>query len=151
MTRRSVAVACLAALACLPLAGCIERRIRVTSEPPGAIVWLNDREIGRTPVETGFTFHGDYDVRLALDGYEPVHTERRAEAPVHEWPGIDLVATALPITFDNTIEWHFDLEPSLEVTQQRDAYEADLIERAERLRQWAITGIEPAPESPAAN
>ncbi len=149
MNRRTTAITGCAALVCL--SGCIERRIRVTSEPPGAIVWLNDREIGRTPVETGFTFHGDYDVRLALQGYEPVHTERRAEAPVHEWPGIDLVAHALPVKFDNTIEWHFDLEPSLELTQERDAYETELVERAERLRQHAITGIEPAPESRAAD
>ncbi len=149
MNRRIFAIAGCAAL--VGLSGCIERRIRVTSEPPGAIVWLNDREIGRTPVETGFTFHGDYDVRLALEGHEPIHTERRAKAPVHEWPGIDLVAHALPVTFDNTIEWHFDLEPSLEVTQERDAYETGLVERAERLRQHAITGIAPAPESPAAD
>ena len=77
--------------------------------------------------------------------------EREAVAPVHEWPGIDLIATALPVKFDNTIEWHFELEPSLEVTQERDVYESELAERAERLRQWAITGIEPAPESPAAD
>lgn len=132
------------ALSTLVLTGCLERRIRVTSEPPGALVWLNDREIGRTPVETGFTFHGDYDVRLQLDGYEPVHTERRAKAPVHEWPGIDLVAAALPVKFDNTIEWHFDLERSLEFTQQPDEFETDLLDRAEELRQWAITGVQPA-------
>ncbi|GJM18929.1 MAG: hypothetical protein DHS20C14_11420 [Phycisphaeraceae bacterium] len=149
MSRALPAAALL--LVSLTLTGCIERRIRVTSEPPGAIVWLNDREIGRTPVETSFTFHGDYDVRLALPGHEPIHTERRAKAPVHEWPGIDLVATALPVKFDNTIEWHFDLEPSLELTQDRDEYETDLVERAERLRQRAITGIDPAPNSPAAN
>jgi len=132
------------ALAPLVLTGCLERRIRVTSEPPGALVWLNDREIGRTPVETSFTFHGDYDVRLELEGYEPVHTDRVAHAPVHEWPGIDLVAAALPVTFDNTIEWHFELERSLEFTQQPEAFEGDLLDRAEELRQWAITGVQPA-------
>ena len=29
--------------------GCVERTIRVTSEPAGARVWLNDRDIGVTP------------------------------------------------------------------------------------------------------
>lgn len=139
------------ALAAAALAGCSERRIRVTSEPPGALVWLNDREIGRTPVETGFTFHGDYDVRLELPGFEPVHTERRAKAPVHEYPGIDLVAMALPMKFESTIEWHFDLEPSLERSQSAEVFEASLVDRAEVLRQWAITGVRPAPESPAAD
>ncbi|MEZ6318865.1 MAG: PEGA domain-containing protein [Phycisphaerales bacterium] len=138
------------ALAPLALTGCLERRIRVTSEPPGALVWLNDREIGRTPVETGFTFHGDYDVRLELDGYEPVHTDRTAHAPVYEWPGIDLVAAALPVKFDNTIEWHFDLERTRELTEQPEQFESGLLDRAEELRQWAITGVQPA-TAPADN
>lgn len=153
MTERSLPSTPLlvTALAAAALAGCSERRIRVTSEPPGALVWLNDREIGRTPVETGFTFHGDYDVRLELPGFEPIHTERRAKAPVHEYPGIDLVAMALPMKFENTIEWHFDLEPSLERSQSAEAFEEALVDRAEVLRQWAITGVRPAPESPAAD
>ncbi|MFB3120043.1 MAG: PEGA domain-containing protein [Stenotrophomonas maltophilia] len=40
----------------------------ITSEPPGALVWLNDREIGRTPVDVDFEFYGRYDVRLHLPG-----------------------------------------------------------------------------------
>lgn len=114
--------------------GCLQRRIRVTSEPPGAIVWVNDTEIGRTPAETSFTFFGDYDVRLELDGYEPVHEMRRAKAPLHEYPGPDLIAAALPTKFKTLIEWHFDLAPSLEHTQAPEKLEADLVERARRLR-----------------
>ena len=55
-----------------------ERVIEITSEPAGAVVWLNDRELGRTPVQTEFLFFGVYDVRLALEGYEPVVTSREA-------------------------------------------------------------------------
>ena len=152
MTRPRRSLLVLAPLtACVLLApGCIERRIRVTSEPPGALVWLNDREIGRTPVETTFTFHGDYDVRLDLDGYEPIHEERQAKAPVYEYPGIDLVASALPVRFKNEIDWHFDLEPSLETSQPPTAFEDDLLDRAETLRMQALTGVTPAPESRAA-
>lgn len=148
-TTKALLGACVA-LAPLALTGCIERRIRVTSEPPGALVWLNDREIGRTPVETGFLFHGDYDVRLHLDGHEPVHEQRRAKAPIYEYPGIDLVASALPMKFKNVAEWHFDLEPSLELTQDQEPFEDDLLDRAETLRMRAITGVEPAPRSRAA-
>ena len=125
-------------LATLAASGCVERQIRVTSDPPGALVWLNDREVGRTPVETRFTFHGDYDVRVELDGYEPIQTELRAKAPVYEWPGIDLVATVLPVQFDNTIAWHFDLEPSLERSLPADAFEAELLARARELRAQTV-------------
>lgn len=55
---------CLPLAALFVLAGCIERTITVTSKPAGALVYLNDEEIGRTPVTVPFTFYGVYDVRL---------------------------------------------------------------------------------------
>ena len=60
------ALACAAlALAALALtAGCVRREIEVTSTPPGALLTLNGREIGRTPTRIEFTFDGVYDVRL---------------------------------------------------------------------------------------
>ncbi|MBT4015057.1 MAG: PEGA domain-containing protein, partial [Deltaproteobacteria bacterium] len=35
----------------------------ISSNPPGALIWVNDREIGRTPVSFNFTYHGEYDIR----------------------------------------------------------------------------------------
>lgn len=127
----------------LMLPGCLQRRIRVTSEPPGAIVWVNDTEIGRTPAETTFTFYGDYDVRLELDGFEPVHEMRRAKAPLYEYPGPDLIAAALPIRFRNVVQWHFVLEPALEKTLSPDELESSLIERARRARRQAEGSADP--------
>ncbi len=121
----------------LSTSGCIQRRIRVTSEPPGAVVWLNDTEIGRTPAEAEFTFYGSYDVRLELEGYEPVHQARTTRAPFHEYPGPDLVAEILPFKFDTLIEWHFDLEPNPERTLPPEQVEADLLERAHQLQRQA--------------
>ena len=116
------------------LPGCIERRIRITSTPPGALVWVNDVQVGRTPVETAFLFHGVYDVRLHLDGYEPLATSARAKAPWYEFPGVDLLASAAPVRFKNIIEWHFDLDPVAESVLPPDQAEAELLERARRLR-----------------
>lgn len=62
----------LAALgAAVSLAGCVERTISITSDPSGALVFLNDEEIGRTPCEASFLHYGTYDVRIVKDGYEP--------------------------------------------------------------------------------
>ncbi|MCL4222054.1 MAG: PEGA domain-containing protein [Phycisphaerales bacterium] len=133
----------------LVLPGCLQRRIRVTSDPPGAFVWVNDTEIGRTPAETTFTFFGDYDVRLELDGYEPVHEMRRAKAPLHEYPGPDLVAAALPVKFKTLIEWHFDLSPSLEHALPPDQLDAEMVERARRLRRQTEGLEEPVAPKPA--
>ncbi|MBL4809158.1 MAG: PEGA domain-containing protein [Phycisphaerales bacterium] len=87
--------------------GCVERRVKVTSEPSGARVWLNDEVIGVTPCEAGFKFYGKYDVRLALDGYEPIHEGRVMKAPIYEYPIIDLAATAVPFKFKSVNNWHF--------------------------------------------
>lgn len=124
------------------LTGCLERTIRVTSEPSGAMVKLNDVEIGPTPVEAEFRFFGTYDVQLRKDGYEPITSRRKAEAPVHEWIGIDLVAAVIPVNFETKIEWHFELEPTIESSMRSDEFEAELLRRAEQMR-GEVAGSEP--------
>jgi len=125
-------LALTAGAAALP--GCIERKISITSEPPGAICWVNDVEVGRTPVETDFTFYGDFDVRLKLDGYEPLRTHQEAKAPLHEYPPFDFFATIAPFDFEHTVDWHFVLEKSPEAVKDSKETESELIDRAKELR-----------------
>ncbi len=127
-------------LAVLLLPACTERRIHITSDPSGALVALNDVEVGRTPCEVDFTYFGVYDVRLKKPGYEPLITKAEAEPPFHEWPGIDLAAMVIPAKKRTRIDWHFTLQPSVE---DRDA----LLTRARELRGTLDTSTE-APPSP---
>ena len=117
------------------VSGCLERTITITSDPPDAIVWLNDVEVGRTPVKTGFTYYGDYDVRLRKEGYEPVITHREAAAPVYEWAPLDLAATSWPGRIRTNLTWHFELTPSPEPK----AEEPGLTQRARELRETAAS------------
>lgn len=112
----------------LALSGCTERRIHITSEPEGALVTLNDVQVGETPCEVDFTYFGVYDVRLRKEGYEPLITKAEAKAPFHEWPVVDLVALAVPVKKRTRIDWHFILEPA---SQESGA----LIQRAEEMRE----------------
>lgn len=141
MTRRpalSRALASAAVLAWLaPLTGCVERVIKVTSDPPGARVWLNDQDLGVTPAQASFTYHGVYDVRLEMPGYLPVHEPRKAKAPIYEWPLIDLVAEAIPARFENTHEWHFELAADPELDLPVDEADDLLLQRATELRDRA--------------
>jgi hypothetical protein len=139
---RVLGVLALSALA-LASGGCLKRTIAVTTEPPGALVWLNDVEIGRTPVETDFTYYGVYDVRVRREGYEPIATKMKANTPIYEQPGLDLVAEALPTRTHTVIRWHFDLAPVAEAGDRAGAEKA-LIERAAELRGQATPP--PAPE-----
>jgi hypothetical protein len=111
-------------------AGCVEREITITSEPDGALVHLNDQEVGRTPVDVPFTFYGTYDVRLEKQGYEPLWTEKQAKAPWWEYPGPDLVAEAVPGARSNPT-WHFQLS---EATPTNQRSPRELLENADRLR-----------------
>ena len=129
----------LLGLAALLLTGCMQRTLSITSEPEGAIVWVNDVEVGRTPVQTSFTFYGTYDVRVRKEGYQPVSTSKVARTPVYEYPPIDFVVMAMPWRTNTKIEWHFDLEPIAEVTDPAQA-EADLLERADELRSATTAG-----------
>ena len=113
------------------LPGCLKRTIHVTSEPPGALVWLNDVEVGRTPLETDFTFYGEYSVRLRKEGYEPLVTTRKAKTPPYEWPVADLAAEAWPQQITTDIRWHFELVPAAERTNPEAAREGVLQRAAE--------------------
>lgn len=138
---RKHACAALGLVALLALSGCVQRKIRVTSAPPGARVLLNDQDIGVTPVETRFTFYGGYDVQLIKPGYEHVHELRQAKAPLYEYPVIDLGATAAPTDIRHTVEWHFDLTPVAESIDPETARE-DLLGRAADLREQARTSVD---------
>jgi len=110
--------------------GCVERTITITSEPNGALVHLNDEEVGRTPLTVPFTWYGVYDVRLEKKGYQPLWTTGAAKAPLWETPGPDLVAEALP-NVKSHINWHFIME---EVIDPIEFDRAALVERADDLR-----------------
>lgn len=132
---------CVLCAVCFVLPGCADRRISITSEPPGALVHLNDTEVGRTPCEVNFTWFGVYDVRLEKEGFEPLITTAEARAPIHEWPGIDLAMMFIPVTKRTRIEWHFVLQP-----EQNDP--DALLLRAADLRDQLLL---PAPEPPPAD
>ncbi len=120
--------ALLAAVAVFNAAGCVRRTLVITTEPAGALLWLNDREVGRTPVEVDFDFYGTYDVRLEQDGYEPMMTSGKADAPWWDTVVLDLFAEAVPGTLTSRVEWHYVMQP---VDDDREG----LIDRARTLRE----------------
>ena len=53
----------------LLLTGCVERELTITTKPQGALVVLNDEEIGTSPVTVPFNWYGDYRVRISKSGF----------------------------------------------------------------------------------
>lgn len=75
--------------------GCVRRTLTIETEPQGAVVVLNDEEIGATPVSTDFTWYGDYDVALRKEGYATLHTNISIPSPWYQIPPIDFFADVL--------------------------------------------------------
>ncbi len=123
----------------LPACASVERRITITSEPTGAHVILNDTDVGYTPLEVDFTWFGAYEVRASMPGYALIHETRTISAPLHEQPGIDILAAALPGKRSTRVEWHLVLTPET-ITDE------DLILRARELQ---LSLDEPPPADPA--
>ena len=92
------------------LAGCVERELVITSEPSGALVYISDVEVGRTPLRHPFTWYGDYDIILRMDGWETLKTHRNLRMPAYEVPPADLFSHLAPWTYHDTRYLHFKLE-----------------------------------------
>ena len=90
------------------LPGCVKRTTSITSAPSGALVWVNDREVGRTPVDVDFLYYGEYDVRVEKDGQEPIMTTKWARSTSWDLPVLDIVVESVSDQ-ETVIEWHFDL------------------------------------------
>ena len=120
--------------------GCVRRTISITSEPNGALVWLNGREIGRTPVTVDFLYYGEYDVQMVADGYEPLLTTGQANAPLWDNVPLDLFAEITPGKKHSRIQWHYVMSP-------RNDDPVALLERAREMR--SRIGDPAAPEAAA--
>jgi hypothetical protein len=95
--------------------GCVERKMTVTSNPPGARVYLDDQEMGQTPVTFRFDFYGHRTFTLKKDGYRVTEEVKNVKAPLYEWPGLDVFADLGPIPIKDHKTFHFDLQPITEV------------------------------------
>ena len=108
--------------------GCVRRTLTVTSTPPGALVYLNGVEVGRTPVEEDFTWYGTYDVELRKEGYETLKTTGKVIAPWWQWIPFDLFAEALPLHDKRALSYAMQPTTASHVDPQQ------LLNRAEAMR-----------------
>jgi hypothetical protein len=131
-------VACLIALALLTAlqAGCVRRRMTIRSNPPGAKVYVDDVEIGATPVSANFTYYASRKITLIKDGYRTETTYHRVLPPWYELPGADFFSENIyPRELRDERVVDFQLVPQENVPLN------ELLNRAEALRENAQTGV----------
>ena len=126
---RRMAGMLLAVLAVMLAAGCVQRRLTIRSNPPGALVYVDDYQIGTTPVSTDFVYYGKRKIRLVLSGYETLTVIQPIPTPWYEYPGLDFVSENLvpgEIRDERVVD--FQLKPQVMVPSPQ------LLGRAENLR-----------------
>jgi hypothetical protein len=138
MTRICVVSGLLFAL--VALSGCVERKLIIRSDPPGAEVFLNHDAalLATTPAETSFTDYGVYAVRLVKADYEELNARAEVDAPWWSYPPIDLFVEVLwPFTVPDHHEFTWELTPLSEslAPEALRARQAELIRRAEEFRE----------------
>jgi len=136
--RRIGLVVCLSALLC---GGCVERTLTISSTPPGALVTLNDMEIGRTPLSKRFVWYGTFDVQVRKEGYQTLNTATPVIAPWWQWLGFDLVAELVPLPLQDEHKVSYTLKP-----QSLEHVDPEAIaERGQQLREQLESSRLPQP------
>lgn len=107
----------------------------VQSNPPGAMVLVEGREIGYTPTAVDFTYYGTREITLIKDGYETSTQLVPVRAPWYQWPGVDFFSdNLLPFRVTDRRTASFDLQPKQMVPNQ------ELLNRGQMLRSEAQIG-----------
>jgi hypothetical protein len=87
----ALACGCLVALS----AGCVQRRMTIRSNPPGALVYVDDYQVGTTPVSTDFIYYGTRKIRLVKDGFETLTVRQPFPMPWYQVFPLDFVTENL--------------------------------------------------------
>lgn len=118
--------------------GCVQRRLTIRSDPPGALVYVDDYQIGTTPCSTSFLYYGKRKIRLVKDGYETLTVDHRFWPPLYEVPPLDFVS-------ENIVPWELRDEQAVnfKLVPQQLTPTDQLLERAENLRRGSRVQLTP--------
>lgn len=107
----------------------------IRSNPEGALLIVDGREIGYTPASVDFTYYATREVKLIKDGYETVTVHQSYKKPWYQWPGIEFVSdNFLPVTVTNRHDITYSMAPR--VVQPPEG----IRNRAEEFRSRALIG-----------
>src|SRR4026209_719067 len=113
----------------LPAHAIVRRRLNVNSNPQGALVYVDNQQIGTTPCAVDFTYYGTREIRLIKPGFETLTANQPIPAPWYEYTPIDFVSENLvTMKIRDNRSVNYNLAPQLVVPTQ------ELVERANQLR-----------------
>lgn len=150
-SRPSYVCTATAVFAMLVAPGCVQRRMTIRSNVPGAQVYVDNYEIGRTPVSTDFIYYGQRDVRLVKDGYETLKVKQPVNAPWYQLPGIDFIAENVwPFEIRDERNFNYQMQPQYLVPTETILSRAEELRAANAVPAAAPVVVQPDAMAPAA-
>ncbi|KAA5543892.1 PEGA domain-containing protein [Roseiconus nitratireducens] len=112
----------------------------VRTNPPGALVSVDNQVIGTSPAASSFTYYGTREFRIEADGYRTETIRRRFDPPWYQWPGIDFIAETL---------WPGEVRDEriidVQLVPRTVPAAEEVLSRADSLRNQANAGVITAP------
>ena len=131
------AICCAAlVLVCLSSTGCVRRRMTIRSYPPGAQVFVDNREIGTTPCSTSYVYYGKRNIMVVKDGYKTETFVHQFTVPWYEYVPLDFINENL-----NPREIRDESTIDVNLTPQENVPPEKLLERANGMRVGARAGL----------
>jgi hypothetical protein len=134
----------------LGMGGCVERKLVINSDPPGAPVWVDEVFVGATPLEHPFVHYGSRRIRVGPirdeNGKVAYHEEEGVldvKAPYYEVIPLDFIFECIiPTVY---VDEHkvplFELKPAGPEGELTPDEANRLVEEAEEFRRKALTSI----------
>jgi len=119
-------------LLCLAVSGCMHRRLTIRSDPPGALVLLDGKEIGYTPASVDFTYYGTREITIVKEGFETLTVMQKVKTPWYEvFPAEFVTDNLVPVKINDRHDFTYQLRPQVIVPTN------ELLDRAGQLRKEA--------------
>ena len=136
--KRVFGISVVLSLVTLFQSGCMSRRITVRTQPAGALVEMNGKRLGPSPVSTNFTYYGDNEFKISAPGYETAVVRQPTPAPWYQVPPLDFISdNFLPFRVRDHREYNYSLTPR-DPLQEMD--EQGLRSRGENFRSQSQSG-----------
>lgn len=110
----------------------------IRTNPPGALAYVDDNEVGLTPVAISPIYYGNRKIRLVKDGCETREFIQSVPPPWYEIPPLDFFSeNVVPGKIRDVRTFDYQLYPQTVVPKD------ELLTRAENLRQGTqtLTGV----------
>ena len=127
-------------MAAFLLVGCVTRTITVKTNPGSALVYIDDKLVGESPVSVPFTYYGARKITIEkkdADGrleYERIIAFEKIKTPVYETFPLDLFSEVIwPFNIKADHVLNYDLE-ELKALPRKEQ-QKKVLENAEELKQ----------------